>query len=464
MSYCFNPNCLQPKGRQIDNICCYCGASFIIKDRYRSIKLLGKSQLALTIEVADLHQSGCAKVLKILLTNYPKAVALFQQEAMILQQMNCPSIPKIEPAGYFTYQDTWTNEPLQCLVMEKIAGINLEQWLKKQQPLTNRQAINWLKQILEILAQLHQQQYFHRDIKPANIILQPNNKLALIDFGAARKISETYLGKVVIDRGITSIGTPGYMPPEQIDGSALPQSDFFALGRTFVHLLTGKHPQELLKNPDTGELIWRKSASQTSESLADLLDSLMNHLPGKRPPNAATILASLATVEKFPQRQQQFKIPQQIWLGSLLLPLSIFGLFAIGNSINQKVVDRETVPLCNNVSCINRDPIDNGCDKDAQTITSNTGNYQIAPHELKAYRLELRYSPSCNSTWARTEAPPDSQHYVEDRQGDLYGAAIVPVDEWDNHYTDMGLGKDVEIRACAKPPTGKVECTNFVRL
>lgn len=66
MSYCFNPNCLQPKGKQIDDLCCYCGASFIIKERYRSIKLLGKSQLALTIEVVDLHQSKCA--IEILIT------------------------------------------------------------------------------------------------------------------------------------------------------------------------------------------------------------------------------------------------------------------------------------------------------------------------------------------------------------------------------------------------------------
>lgn len=82
-------------------------------------------------------------------------------------------------------------------------------------------------------------------------------------------------------------------------------------------------------------------------------------------------------------------------MGSILLPLSIFGLFTLQNVFKRRLTsDREqTAPLCNNVSCINRDPIDNGCDEDARTITSNTGNYLIAPDELKAYRLELRYSP-----------------------------------------------------------------------
>ena len=468
MSYCLNPYCSNPKDKQTADICCHCGTSFIVKERYRSLNLLGKSQLALTVEVTDSCHDNCLKVLKILLTDYPKAVKLFQQEAMILQQMNYSNIPQIEPAGYFTVKVSWSKQPLHCLVMEKIAGIDLKQWLEKpdRQPLTNQQVIDWLGQILKILAQIHKEQYFHRDIKPANLILQPNNRLALVDFGAARKITTTYLGKVAVNKGVTSIGTPGYMPPEQIDGGALPQSDFFALGRTFVHLLTGKHPQELPKNSDTGQLIWRELAPPVSESLADLLDSMMNHLPAKRPHSAAEMLASLETVQKFPDKFKWRKIPQQLWLASIFIPLSVIGFLAIALSYHQRIASNQKLnqPLCNNISCINRDPIDNGCNEDARTITSDTGNYQISPDELKAYRLELRYSSSCNATWARTEAPPNSNHYVEDREGIKYGGAIVPVDQWDRHYADMGLGKDVEIRACAKPPSGNTKCTNFIKL
>ena len=67
---------------------------------------------------------------------------------------------------------------------------------------------------------------------------------------------------------VSVIGTPGYAAPEQIKGAALPQSDFYGLGRTLIHLLTGKHPQELPKNTETGEISWREEASQVSVSFA----------------------------------------------------------------------------------------------------------------------------------------------------------------------------------------------------
>ena len=103
-------------------------------------------------------------------------------------------------------------------------------------------------------------------------------------------------------------------------------------------------------------------------------------------------------------------------------------------------------------------------DRDVRTITSNTGNYYISRDEVKAYRLEIRFSPACSATWAKSEAPPDSIHYIEDDRGTKYGTAVVPVDEFDEHYADMAPGKNIRLRACAKPPTGKKRCTNFVQL
>jgi serine/threonine protein kinase len=355
MSYCFNPYCSKPNNFKQQDQCHSCGASLLLHQRYRGIKLLGKSQLALTIEVTDevidiksnqLKQDNhtpSSKVLKVLLTDYPKAVELFQQEAQVLQQ------------------------------------------------------------------------YFHRDIKPSNIILQPNGKLALIDFGAARKVTHTYLGKVGVNQGVTSIGTPGYIAPEQIDGAALPQSDFFSLGRTLVHLLTGTHPQELAKDLATRELIWRDQAPQVSVAFADLLDEMMSYLPSQRPVNVEAIINNLVKVEQFPQ-QPLTKLPAKLTIksklswsmlfGVVFLPLSILGLFSLGSNFKQEVAASKitNIPLCNNLTCVNRDPVDNKCDRDAQTITSNTGNY-TQDHQLKPYRLEIRRSTACNAVWAKSEAP-----------------------------------------------------------
>lgn len=482
MSYCFNPYCSAPNNLERQDKCNSCGAGLLLHQRYRGIKLLGKSQLALTIEVTDNqgNQTPSNKVLKILLTDYPKAVELFQQEAQVLAQMNHGGIPKLSGDGYFSFQPQWQQNPVHCLVIAKIEGLDLEQWLEQgyDQPLSLQQAQDWLKQLLDIISQLHQQQYFHRDIKPSNIILQPNNKLVLIDFGAARKVTHTYLGKVGVNQGVTSIGTPGYIAPEQIDGAALPQSDFFSLGRTLVHLLTGKHPQELVKNLDTRELIWREEAPQVSVAFADLLDGMMSCLPSQRPVNVEAIIHNLAKAEQFPQ-QPLAKLPVKLaaklpvklklsWLmlfGVMFLPFSILGLFSLGSNLKQKVTagNVANIPLCNNLTCVNRDPIDNKCDRDAQTITSNTGNY-VLDRQLKPYRLEIRYSQKCNAVWAKSEAPYRSVHYIEDGQGKKYGTAIVPIDQWDEHYADMAPGKNIQVRACAKPLTGKKSCTNFVQL
>jgi hypothetical protein len=149
----------------------------------------------------------------------------------------------------------------------------------------------------------------------------------------------------------------------------------------------------------------------------------------------------------------------------VFLPLSILGLFSLGINLKQKVIARNVanIPLCNNLTCVNRDPVDNKCDRDAQTITSNTGNY-TQDHQLKPYRLEIRHSRACNAVWAKSEAHYRSIHYIEDDQGNKYGSAIVPVDQWDEHYADMAPGKNIQVRACAKPPTGEKSCTNFVHL
>jgi len=81
--------------------------------------------------------------------------------------------------------------------MEKIAGANLQDWLKNRgRPISQEQALNWLKQLSEILDQVHRLNYFHRDIKPHNIMCKPNGQLVLIDFGTAREVSATYFAKV----------------------------------------------------------------------------------------------------------------------------------------------------------------------------------------------------------------------------------------------------------------------------
>ncbi len=297
MSYCINPKCPKPSDPLNANnrVCRQCGAELLIAGRYRVTKLLGEGGFAKTYEIDD---RGFPKVLKVLQLKEPKAIALFKQEANVLQKLKHPGIPRVEPQGYFTVQMRSSKIPLHCLVMQKIYGQNLEQWLSERDnyPITQEEAIDWLKQMIDILQEVHRWQFFHRDIKPTNIMLQPNGQLALIDFGSVREVTGTYLAKMGVGHRGTVIASRGYAPPEQENGHPVPQSDFFALGRTFVHLLTGKHPLEFY-DPSTDTLQWRNAAPKISPLLADFIDYLIARLPGNRPQNAQVMLQRLTEIE-----------------------------------------------------------------------------------------------------------------------------------------------------------------------
>lgn len=296
MSYCINPHCPKPIDLANANnpICRNCGSQLLLQNRYRVLKQLGQGGFGNTFEIDD---GGKTKVLKVLTENNPKAVELFQQEAKVLSQLNSVGIPKVEADGYFTVLPKNSSVPLHCLVMEKIAGVNLEQWMefRNYQPISEKEALNWLKQIVEILALVHAQKYFHRDIKPQNIMLRPSGQLVLIDFGAVRQITTTILA----GNSHTRIISQGYSPPEQQNGYSVQQSDFFALGRTFIFLLTGKEPQDkAIYDPLTNELHWRKYAVNISSLLADLIDNLIAPTANQRPENTRVILQRLQKIEK----------------------------------------------------------------------------------------------------------------------------------------------------------------------
>lgn len=292
MSLCINPNCPKPQNPNNILFCETCGSELLLEGRYRVIRQLGEGGFGKTFEVS---QNNTLKVLKVLTLDDPKAVSLFQQEARVLSQLNHPGIPKAEV--YFTFIPRNSQSPLHCLVMEKIEGLDLSQYMEQRdnRPIDEKLAILWLTQLANILNEVHKQNFFHRDIKPSNIMLKADGNLALIDFGTAREVTKTYYQKAA-GQNITGIISPGYTPLEQANGKAVPQSDFFALGRTFIYFLTGKSPDEFSEDSQTGKLIWRDSALQVSKPLAGLIDYLSEPFSGKRPQNAEMILRCISDI------------------------------------------------------------------------------------------------------------------------------------------------------------------------
>ena len=295
MSLCINPDCSDFINSHDVRFCGLCGSELLLQGRYRVERKLGGGGFGKTYELRD--NTGQYKVLKVLSDNDPKLVDLFRREAEVLSILNHSGIPKVESDAYFIYFPKNSQKYLHCLVMEKIEGLDLFKYIKglRNRPIEQKLAIQWLRELTIILQQIHSQNFFHRDIKPSNIMLRTDGRLALIDFGAVRKVTKTYVAKKAAG-DVTGIISSGYTPPEQINGQAVQQSDFFALGRTLIYLLTAKDPNHFYE-PLANKLQWRDAVPGILPQFADLIDDMIANSVVQRPKNTQIILQRLRDIE-----------------------------------------------------------------------------------------------------------------------------------------------------------------------
>ncbi|MEM8722247.1 MAG: serine/threonine-protein kinase [Cyanobacteria bacterium P01_G01_bin.39] len=295
MSLCINPQCQNPHNSDTTIFCQGCGSELLLDGRYRVLQELGQGGFGTTYEIVDVNARPW--VLKVLMDNHPKYVELFKQEAQVLSLLKHHGIPKIDLDGYFTYFPDRQEEPLHCLVMEKIEGLNLSQYIKQRgdRPIKPKRVLRWLAELSLILEQVHQQNFFHRDIKPSNIMLRANGCLALIDFGTVRELTDSYIQKKAVGE-ITGVVTQGFTPMEQMRGKAVLQSDFYALGGTIIYLLTTQNPSNFYDFA-AERVIWRDSVPQIPPEFADLIDSMMAFSPANRPANSREIFNRVITLD-----------------------------------------------------------------------------------------------------------------------------------------------------------------------
>ncbi len=301
MAICINPSCPEPNclANRENRFCQICGSALEVFGQYRvKHQLRDRNDFTEVYEIEVNNDTRKLKILKQYLSQDPETIELFQQEVNTLREINHYGIPKHDI--YFQYK-TRNNLVLHCMIMEKIDGQNLEEWRRQNnQPISQMQAINWLKQLAEILNLSHKKNYLHRDIRPANIIIQPNQQLKLTNFGTGRELSQTYLKKLSNSNISIDIDSIGYKPVEQMSGETTAQSDFFALGRTFVFLLTGYHPLEMPANLYDAEndiLNWHNETTNISPLFLKFIDELMARQIAKRPQNAQELLQRLKQIE-----------------------------------------------------------------------------------------------------------------------------------------------------------------------
>jgi hypothetical protein len=213
----------------------------LVAGRYEVIRPLGRGSFAHTLLARDVRL-GREVALKVL---HPrgapdfKAYELFEREAAVLRDLRHPGVPAI----HTTLRAEWDGADAAFLVMEYIEGASLAEIIGERRHLELSDVINLFVELLGVLEYLHSRvpPVLHRDIKPANLIVRPDGSPVLVDFGAVRNVF-----RAPDDDGSTVVGTYGYMPYEQYMGQASPSSDLYALGATFLHLLTGRAPPEFM--------------------------------------------------------------------------------------------------------------------------------------------------------------------------------------------------------------------------
>ena len=312
MSQCINQFCYHQNPDELE-VCEQCSTPLVFNKYYRATSIIRESLAyqAGIFEAIDVRD-GSPRILKVL-SEYGtprKLIQLYKRQFWALVRFRNPQIPSVDGFdGYFELSLPETSLPtpndsikVYGILLEKIEGQNLEEWLEQGNKLDTRLALDWYKQICEILLYVHSQEFIHRDIKPSNIILRPTGELVLIDFGTVRSISSTsYLVKLNTRVGdglpglddITAFRSDGYSPQEQVRGKAIVQSDFFALGRTFVHLMTGVPPNQIDSIGDD-RINWRPLARNIATPLLDFTDELIEAVPQKRPKSMEDILFKLS--------------------------------------------------------------------------------------------------------------------------------------------------------------------------
>ncbi len=213
----------------------------------------------------------------------------FKQEAIVLENLGRESNGMI-PMLYHYFVEGGEF----YLVQEYIEGQSLSDRIRSYGVFTETQVRQFLNDILPTLTYIHSKGIIHRDIKPDNIMVrQRDNKPVLIDFGAVKEIMTTVMTPSANTGRSIVIGTPGFMPMEQVSGRPVFASDLYALSLTAIYLLTGKTPGEIETDPQSGNINWQVYAPNISPQLAEVLNKSIEYSPRDRYMNAPEMLQAL---------------------------------------------------------------------------------------------------------------------------------------------------------------------------
>ncbi len=261
------------------------------------IRLLGKGGMA-EVWLAEQHslkRNVALKLLKPELTSDDTYVRRFQAEAKAAGGLTHNNIVQVYSVGQA--------DGRHYIAQEYVQGSTLKSFLQKKGALDLQTALHIMRQVASALQVAAEKGIVHRDIKPENIMLTRKGEVKVADFGLAQLMGGERLN---LTQEGTTMGTPLYMSPEQVNGKKLDQrSDLYSFGVTCYHMLAGETPfrgesaiavamQHLQNTPR--DLAARRP--DLPKALCEIVHRMLAKEPDDRYPNAQKVLADLKKLAK----------------------------------------------------------------------------------------------------------------------------------------------------------------------
>lgn len=294
----------------------------VLQGRYRITNVLGQGGMGTAHRAYDLRLNIACVIKELLITpenrgNLTQVAKQFQKEAETLAGLRHPNIPRVY--DYFLEQDNY------YIVMDLIEGQSLEHLIGST-GLPEAEVLKYARQLLDVLDYIHGKGVLHRDIKPANIIVQPDGRVVLVDFGLVKVADSNTSSRSM--RGLT----PHYAPPEQYTGGTDQRSDLFSLAATLYQALTGQMPTSASEQFSGSKLTpLRQLRSTVSANTARVIMKALALDRNDRYQTAAEFASALNVVTTIKVRKSPTLLATLVIVAVVILIAAGAGVLLLGN-------------------------------------------------------------------------------------------------------------------------------------